>query len=66
MDIQAKRIIVTGSASGIGASAVKAFVAAGAQVVGLDVADTAGHSLALAATQTEGRPGFLKNPQEQA
>jgi NAD(P)-dependent dehydrogenase (short-subunit alcohol dehydrogenase family) len=51
MDIQAKRIIVTGSASGIGASAVKAFVAAGAQVVGLDVADTAGHSLALAATQ---------------
>nr|WP_315184659.1 SDR family NAD(P)-dependent oxidoreductase [uncultured Albidiferax sp.] len=52
MDIQAKRIIVTGSASGIGASAVKAFVAAGAQVVGLDVADTAGHSLALAATQT--------------
>jgi NAD(P)-dependent dehydrogenase (short-subunit alcohol dehydrogenase family) len=52
MDIQAKRIIVTGSASGIGASAVKAFVAAGAQVVGLDVADTAGQSLARAATQT--------------
>jgi NAD(P)-dependent dehydrogenase (short-subunit alcohol dehydrogenase family) len=61
MDIQAKRIIVTGSASGIGASAVKAFVAAGAQVVGLDVADAAGRSLAQAATQAgPGQAHYLR------
>jgi len=51
MSSQGKRVIVTGSASGIGASALKALVAAGAQVVGMDVADAAGEQIAAAAHQ---------------
>ena len=35
-----KRIVLTGCASGIGAAAARAFVAEGAHVVGLDVADS--------------------------
>ena len=42
MDLAGKRIIVTGSAQGIGASAVGAFVAAGAHVVAMDVNREAG------------------------
>jgi NAD(P)-dependent dehydrogenase (short-subunit alcohol dehydrogenase family) len=51
VNVQNKRVIVTGSASGIGASALKALTAAGAKVVGLDLADEAGRSLAAAASQ---------------
>lgn len=40
--LQGKRIIVTGSARGIGASALRAFTNAGARVASLDVADEAG------------------------
>jgi NAD(P)-dependent dehydrogenase (short-subunit alcohol dehydrogenase family) len=50
MDLSGKRVIVTGSASGIGASAVKALAAAGAKVAALDLADEAGRSLAAAAS----------------
>ncbi|CAG9165928.1 SDR family NAD(P)-dependent oxidoreductase [Cupriavidus pinatubonensis] len=50
MDIKGKRVIVTGSASGIGASAIKALVAAGARVAGMDLADEAGQEVAAAAT----------------
>jgi NAD(P)-dependent dehydrogenase (short-subunit alcohol dehydrogenase family) len=42
MNLTGKRIIVTGSAQGIGASAVRAFVAAGAEVVAMDVNRAAG------------------------
>lgn len=51
MDIKGKRVIVTGSASGIGASAIKALAAAGARVAGMDLADEAGQAVADAATQ---------------
>ena len=44
MDLQGQRIIVTGSARGIGASALRAFVAAGARVASLDVGDEAGQA----------------------
>lgn len=46
MELQGKRVIVTGVASGIGASALKALAAAGASVVGMDVADEAGRAVA--------------------
>lgn len=45
MNLDNKRVIVTGCASGIGASALKALVAAGARVVGMDVADAAGQAV---------------------
>ena len=51
MNIHGKRVIVTGSASGIGASALKALVAAGAHVVGMDLADEAGSGIVAAAAQ---------------
>ncbi len=50
MDIHNKRVIVTGSASGIGASAVKALVAAGAKVAALDLNDEAGRNIAAEAS----------------
>ena len=52
MDIQGKRIIITGTAGGIGASALKALVAAGARVAGMDVSDEAGREVANAATRS--------------
>ena len=42
MELVEKRIIVTGCASGMGAATVRAYVKAGAQVVGMDIAETAG------------------------
>jgi len=44
MNLQGKRIIVTGSARGIGAAALRAYVAAGARVAALDVSDEAGRA----------------------
>lgn len=49
MNIAGKRVIVTGSASGIGASGIGALVAAGAHVAALDLADEAGIAIAAAA-----------------
>jgi NAD(P)-dependent dehydrogenase (short-subunit alcohol dehydrogenase family) len=45
-NLQGKRVIVTGSARGIGASAVRALVAAGARVAAFDVNDDAGRAAA--------------------
>lgn len=42
MDIQGKRIVVTGGASGIGAAVVKRYVAEGAKVAAFDISDEAG------------------------
>lgn len=50
MDLQDKRIIVTGCASGMGAATVRAYVSAGARVVGMDVADDAGSAVCADAT----------------
>jgi len=55
MDLSNKKIIVTGSAQGIGASAVRAFVAAGAEVTAMDV-DTAKGEAAVAEANARG-PG---------
>ena len=43
-----KRIIVTGCASGMGAATVRAYVKAGAQVVGMDISETAGNEVCSA------------------
>ncbi len=42
MELEGKRIIVTGSARGMGAAALRCYVAAGADVVGMDVLDETG------------------------
>lgn len=52
MKIEGKRVIVTGTASGIGASALAALVRAGARVVGMDVSDANGAEVAAAAAKT--------------
>ncbi len=44
-----KRIVVTGSARGMGAATVNAYVAEGARVIGMDVTDDEGRRLASAA-----------------
>ena len=49
MQLQGKRIIVTGSARGMGEATLQAYVAAGARVVGMDVSDAAGRAIAEAA-----------------
>ena len=49
MNLQGKRIVVTGSARGMGAATVRAYVGAGASVVGMDVADEAGRAVSAAA-----------------
>ena len=50
MDLIDKKIIVTGCASGMGAATVRAYVAAGASVVGMDIADHAGRAVCAEAT----------------
>jgi NAD(P)-dependent dehydrogenase (short-subunit alcohol dehydrogenase family) len=49
MQLREKRIIVSGGASGIGASTVKAFVRQGARVASLDISDDAGLKVVEAA-----------------
>ena len=55
MELQGKRIIVTGSARGMGAATVRAYVDAGADVIGMDVNDEAG--TAVSAEANEAGPG---------
>lgn len=50
MELTGKRIIVTGAARGMGAATVRAYVAAGAHVIAMDVNDEAGIEVAAAAT----------------
>lgn len=45
IDLSGRKIIVTGGASGIGAACVKAYVAANAEVVALDLNEEAGRAL---------------------
>lgn len=51
MQLQGKRIIVTGGSSGLGEAAVLAFVRQGARVTCLDVQDEAGVSVVAAANE---------------
>ena len=61
MQLKDKKIIVTGGAQGIGASALKAFVAAGATVFACDVDEVQGRRTAEAAAQSgPGTARFLK------
>ena len=60
MDLQEKRIIVTGSARGMGAATVRAYVKAGAHVIGMDVSDEAGQKVSADASLTgPGKAGYL-------
>lgn len=52
MNLTGQRVIVTGTARGIGASALRAIVAAGADVVGMDVLDADGEAVAAQAHAT--------------
>jgi NAD(P)-dependent dehydrogenase (short-subunit alcohol dehydrogenase family) len=49
MELEGKRIIVTGSARGMGESTLRAYVRAGAKVIGMDVTDDTGRTLAAQA-----------------
>jgi NAD(P)-dependent dehydrogenase (short-subunit alcohol dehydrogenase family) len=58
--LDGKRVIVTGGAKGIGASAVRAFVREGAMVASLDVLDDPGREVARLATEEgPGRALFI-------
>ncbi|WP_068077694.1 SDR family NAD(P)-dependent oxidoreductase [Novosphingobium lentum] len=59
MELRNKKIIVTGSAQGIGASTVRAYVAAGAQVAAMDV-DTDKGEAALAGLDGPGSAFFIR------
>ncbi|MDA0339275.1 MAG: SDR family NAD(P)-dependent oxidoreductase [Proteobacteria bacterium] len=60
MELQGKRIIVTGSARGMGAATVRSYVKAGASVIGMDVSDEAGATVFTEATaQGPGTAGYL-------
>jgi NAD(P)-dependent dehydrogenase (short-subunit alcohol dehydrogenase family) len=63
MQLRDKRIIVTGGASGIGASTVKAYVREGARVAALDIQDAQGAQVVEAANaqaQGGGRATFYR------
>lgn len=51
MELNGKRIIVTGAARGMGEATVRAYVAAGARVVGMDVNDKEGRDVAKQASE---------------
>jgi 3-oxoacyl-[acyl-carrier protein] reductase len=52
MELKDKRIIITGSARGMGEATLKVYVQAGAKVVGMDVSDDAGKSICEFANKT--------------
>ncbi len=61
MILQGRRIIVTGAAGGIGASAVRALAGAGAHIAALDVSDEAGRAVATEATRNgPGRADYFR------
>ena len=60
MDITDYKIIVTGGASGMGAATVRAYVAAGAHVVSMDVNADGEAIAAAAAEQGPGTASFMK------
>ena len=60
MELQGKRIIVTGSARGMGAATLRSYVKAGADVIGMDIADDAGAKVASeAGKQGPGTAAYL-------
>ena len=60
MDLQGKRLIVTGTAGGIGASALRGLIAAGARVAALDLNDAQGQAeVAQANRVTDGAARYF-------
>ncbi len=60
MELKGKRIIITGSARGMGAATVRAYVAAGADVIAMDVTDDAGTAVVKeAAALGQGTAAYL-------
>lgn len=60
MQLEGKRIIVTGSARGMGSATVRAYVREGAHVIGMDVADEAGAEVSSEAAKVgPGNAGYL-------
>ncbi|MFO1190846.1 MAG: SDR family oxidoreductase [Rhodoferax sp.] len=57
--LAARRVVITGGASGIGAAMVNGFVAQGAQVVFLDIATEAGHALEVVHRHAPCAPVFM-------
>jgi NAD(P)-dependent dehydrogenase (short-subunit alcohol dehydrogenase family) len=49
MDLDGKKIIVTGAARGMGAATVRAYIKAGATVTAMDITDDVGHDVVAAA-----------------
>ena len=49
MELDGKKIIITGCANGMGAATVRAYVKAGADVIGMDIDDETGNSVCLGA-----------------
>ena len=45
MELDGKRIIITGCANGMGAATVRAYVKAGADVIGMDIDDETGNNV---------------------
>ena len=58
--LKGKRIIVTGSARGMGEATLNAYVQAGADVVGMDVTDDAGRSISEKANKVLGCKGITR------
>jgi len=60
MELKGKRIIVTGSARGMGEATLRSYVKAGAHVIGMDVTDETGAALAEEANKAgPGKAGYL-------
>ena len=60
MQLEGKRIIVTGSASGMGSATLRAYVREGAHVIGMDVTDEAGAQVSNEASKVgPGRADYM-------
>ena len=60
MQLKGKRIIVTGSARGMGAATLRAYVREGAHVIGMDVTDDTGAEVSGEATKSgPGKAGYM-------
>lgn len=60
MELKGKRIIVTGSARGMGSATVRAYVKAGADVIGMDITDDTGAAVSAEANAMgPGTAGYI-------
>ena len=60
MELKGKRIIVTGSARGMGAATVRAYVNAGAEVIAMDITDDSGNEVVKEANASgQGKASYM-------